>query len=190
LEQNKIPYRNDRELVAAILNGDRNAFARLVKQTDALVAGIIFQLTGSHADVKDLAQDIYVQVYKGLPSFRFNAKLSTWTAQIAYHACLRWLKKRKLVYVDLSAENDSSMFNEPAIAMPVFEDELKQVLSKAITTLPPLYRTLIMLYHTDELSYHEIAQITELPEGTVKNYLFRARKQLRDYLLKQHKDEL
>lgn len=183
-------YYSDKELVVAILNGDRSAFARLVKQTEGLVAGIIFQLTGSHGDVKDLAQDIYVQVYKGLPSFRFDAKLSTWTAQIAYHASLRWLKKRKLVYVDLQSENSPAVFDEPAIVMPVFEGELKQALSKAIQTLPPLYRTLVTLYHTEECNYREIAQITELPEGTVKSYLFRARKQLRDYLIKNYKEEL
>jgi RNA polymerase sigma factor (sigma-70 family) len=190
LEQHKSVHRNDQELVSAILNGDRDAFTVLIKQTEGLVAGIIFQLTGGHADVKDIAQDIYLQVYKGLPVFRFGAKLSTWIGQIAWNACLRWLKKRKLVYLDLSAEENYAGVIEPIGDIIAFEGELSQILGEAITLLPPLYRTLVTLYHTEELSYKEITTITGLPEGTVKSYLFRARKLLKEYLVKHYKEEL
>ncbi|MBS1530985.1 MAG: RNA polymerase sigma factor [Bacteroidetes bacterium] len=171
------------------MNGDRSAFAALISQTEGLVAGMIFQMTGGHAEVKDLAQDIYFQVYKGLPSFRFGAKLSTWVGQIAYHACLRWLKKRKMVLTDVFEEVSIAGGNEPSIDELFFQNELKQQLSYAITMLPTLYRTLVTLYHTDELSYQEITAITGLPEGTVKSYLFRARRQLRDQLVKNYREQ-
>lgn len=152
-------------------------------------------------DRKDIAQEIYLKAFKNLSSFKFQSKLSTWIAKIAFNTCLNYLEKRKLTTLPAIYESDETdegleLLATRAIEQPdseievfMFQKELSEILKSEIETLPPLYKTLIILYHNEELSYTEIAQITELPEGTVKNYLFRARKTLKVNLLHKYKRE-
>ncbi|KIC93123.1 RNA polymerase sigma factor [Flavihumibacter solisilvae] len=182
--------RTDEALVERVLNGDTNAFRTIMNNTEGLVAQIIFKMVADGEDRRDLAQDVYLKVFKKLSGFRFNSKLSTWVGQIAYNTCLNYLQKKRLVLVD---ENDFDGFNQlysDEAESLVLTKELSQVLRIEIDKLSPLYRTLITLYHNEDLSYSMIAQITELPEGTVKNYLFRARKVLRDKLLHIYNKEV
>ena len=161
-----------------------------MKNTEGLVAQIIFKMVADGEGRRDLAQDVYLKVFKKLSGFRFNSKLSTWVGQIAYNTCLNYLQKKRLVLVD---ENDfdgfKQLYSDDAESL-VLTKELSQILRIEIDKLSPLYRTLITLYHNEDLSYSTIAQITELPEGTVKNYLFRARKVLRDKLLHIYNKEV
>jgi RNA polymerase sigma-70 factor (ECF subfamily) len=149
-------------------------------------------MIGDQEDKKDIAQDVYLKAFQKLGSFKFQAKLSTWIGHIAFNACCNHLQKKKLVLVNNTFDNDS---NDPSLHLTdemdglFFKRELSQILKIEIDKLPPLYRTLIMLFHTEELSYAEIEQITALPAGTIKNYLFRARKTLRENLLKNFKRE-
>lgn len=187
---------SDREMVNAVLQGDRHAFGILVKQTEGLVAQITFKMVGSPGDRKDIAQDIYLKAYKSIGRFKFKSKLSTWIGQIAYNTCLRYLEKKRLILLDNDGKNDDDdehqLPDESDNAEVLLSNkDLKGVLNKELDQLQPLYKTLISLYHQEELTYAEIAEITELPEGTVKNYIFRARKQLRENILKTYKrDEL
>ena len=150
-------------------------------------------------DRKDIAQDIYLRTFQKLGSFRFQSKLSTWIAQIAYNTCINYLEKKKLVLTDnINYDNEDEsvetvnskidFFNNETEKI-IFKKELSEILKTEIDKLPPVYKTLISLYHNEELSYSEIAEITGLPEGTVKNYLFRARKTLRNNLLLTYKKE-
>jgi RNA polymerase sigma-70 factor (ECF subfamily) len=182
-------YNNDRELIAAILNGDRQAFAVFVRQTENLVAKIIFQMTGGNGDRKDLAQEIYIKAYQSLGDFQFRAKLSTWIGQIAYYTCLHHLKKKKLNYLEEIPEESEQQGDYGEAELRLFNADLSGILAIAILDLPSLYQTLITLFHEEELSYAEIMEVTGLPEGTIKNYLFRARRMLRDYLLKRYDRE-
>lgn len=183
----------DRRLVTAVLRGDRDAFGLLVKQTEGLVAQMTFKMVSSPGDRKDIAQDVYLKVYKNLPGFRFKSKLSTWVGQIAYNTCLHYLEKKKLVLSGGFGE-DGEVLGENISEDPrdgteeiLSGKELAGILHSEIDRLKPLYKTLISLYHQEELSYAEIAEITSLPEGTVKNYLFRARKTLKENILLQYK---
>lgn len=194
----------DQQLVAQVLGGNKAAFGQIVQRTEGLVTQLIFKMIRHPADRPDVAQEVYLKVFKHLAGFKFQAKLSTWVGQIAYNTCLHYLEKKQLVLVDLSEQkpDDSSdegrspPFNlvagsdyDPETAL--FDQDLAGILSTAIELLPPLYRTLIALYHQQELSYEEIAQITSLPDGTVKNYLFRARKRLKQHLLASYqRDDL
>jgi RNA polymerase sigma factor (sigma-70 family) len=138
-------------------------------------------------DRKDVIQDVYFNAFKNLKSFAFKAKMSTWIGQITYNACINYLEKKKLVLPgDLNREVEA---NEEETIMS--KKELTTILASEIEKLPMLYKTLIVLYHTEDLSYKDIAQITGLPEGTVKNYLFRARRMLKATILARYKkDEL
>ena len=198
---NKTDTLTDRQLVEKVLNGDTNAFAAIIKNTEALVTQIVFKMVDNKEDRRDLAQDIYLKAYKNLPGFRFGSKLSTWIAQVSYNTCLDYLRKKKLVLQDTVADgydmegelpgrNDklSTELNTGA-DQSIFRKELSGILKAEIDRLPVVYKTLITLYHNEEMSYDEIAQITQLPEGTVKNYLFRARKALKNSLLQHYKKE-
>lgn len=197
---NKTDTPEDRQIVERALSGDTNAFRTIVKNTEVLVTQIVFKMVDNKEDRRDLAQDIYLKAYKNLPGFRFGSKLSTWIAQISYNTCLDYLRKKKLVPEDnVYLRNDEAWPGETANALEIdfpiqpdegfLRSELSEILKKEIEKLSPVYQTLITLYHHEELSYQEIAQITQLPEGTLKNYLFRARKALKNSLLQQYKKE-
>ena len=192
---------NDKELVASILNGNTAAFGIIVKNTENLVAQIVFKMIPLAEDRKDIAQDIYLKAFHHLASFQFNAKLSTWVAQIAYNTCFNYLRKKKPLLLhdlftepafDSTSEVELSKFSMSTTDSPesaAFRKELKQILTTEIEKLPPVYKTLITLFHNEELSYEEISHITQLPAGTVKSYLYRARKTLKDKLLLNYKKE-
>jgi RNA polymerase sigma factor, sigma-70 family len=191
----------DQELVGLLLDGEKNAFSLFVKRTEGLVAQIVFKMIPITEDRKDLVQDIYLNAYRNLKNFRFQSKLSTWIGSIAYHACYNYLKKKRLLLLETSQEDDThtslleTMSNRlldhssnDTIAQ-IFRKDLATALQMGIDQLSPVYATLIALYHYQELSYQEITEITGLPEGTLKSYLFRARKQLREHVLINYKKE-
>ncbi len=190
----------DKHLVNQVLLGDTRAFGMVIKNTEWLVAQIVFKMVPLAEDRKDMAQDIYMKAFHNLPGFKFQSKLSTWIARIAYNSCLSWIEKKKLVltgglqekeypdedyanthYSNLSAISDSE--NQ------LSQKELSAILRKEIAGLPAIYQTLITLFHQESLSYEELSQITGLPDGTVKSYLFRARKMLKENLLSKYKKE-
>ncbi|MEZ5106836.1 MAG: sigma-70 family RNA polymerase sigma factor [Draconibacterium sp.] len=194
-------YLADRFLIDKVLSGDTNAFKAIIKNTEGLVTQIIFKMIPNKEDRKDIAQDIYLKTFQNLGTFNFQSKLSTWIGQIAYNTCINYLEKKKLVLLD--NKNDSKKSDEESLEMldskvdyfkseteeRIHKKELSELLEAEINKLTPVYKTLITLYHNEELNYSEIAGITELPIGTVKNYLFRARKILRDNLWFTYKKE-
>jgi RNA polymerase sigma factor (sigma-70 family) len=185
----------DQTLVEKVISGDTKTFKTIIKNTEGLVAQIVFKMIPNNEDRKDIAQDVYLKVFQNLRSFRFQSKLSTWVAQISYNICLNYLEKKKLVFpgnisngnlpdddaLEILSNRNQLLKNDSEDLL--FQKDLSEILKSEIENLSPVYKTLITLYHNEELSYAEIAQITELPEGTVKNYLFRARKELRDNIL-------
>ena len=180
----------DKYLVAKVLSGNTSAFATIINNTEYLVAQIVCKMICNAEDRKDLAQEIYLKVYKNLKGFRFQSRLSTWVAQIAYNACLDQLRKKQLVPGELT--NDEEEDNRGYLEETTFlieHKELVSILNKGIQQLPPVYQTLITLYHKEEMSYAEITEITGLPEGTVKSYLFRARKTLKETLALNYQKE-
>jgi RNA polymerase sigma factor (sigma-70 family) len=160
------------------------AFSHIVGMTEGLVARIVHQLIPNKEDRKDVAQDVYLKVYRHLKGFKFQSKLSTWVGQIAYNTCFNRLQKK-----------EPGMYDPPELQADdttdrkLLQKEMNGLLAAGIARLPPVYRTLIVLYHQEDLSYQEIARITDLPEGTVKSYLFRARKQLKETMSPFYKKE-
>ena len=192
----------DRDLVDRVLSGETNVFGILIKNTENLVAKIIFEMIVNEGDRKDIAQDVYIKAYQKLPGFKFQSKLTTWIGQICYNTCIDHLRKKKLLFADsiFETETDSSNdildmmntaqgnFDEPVDTL-VIGKNISEIVKKKIEKLPPIYKTLISLYHNEELSYDEIGTITGLPVGTVKSYLFRARRVLKNDLLLHYKKE-
>jgi len=191
----------DKELVQQVLDGNLHAYTRLIRHTERLVAQIVFKMISNPEDRKDIAQDIYLKIHRKLPSFSFQSKLTTWVAQVSYNTCLDYLRKKKLLLPGDGPEGneaedegwfaDKFFAGSPAVAVDtmIHKKEVAAILKTAISKLPPVYNTLISLYHQEEMSYEEIGQITGLPDGTVKNYLFRARKMLKNELLVTYKKD-
>lgn len=187
----------DQQLVERVLRGDTAAFGHIVRRTEGLVAQLVFKMIRHPADRPDLAQEVYLKAYKNLAGFKFQAKLSTWIGQIAYHTCLHYLEKKQLVLLDdrhseADGPADHATPHAPDTPESLFVDQQRTaILHEEIDRLPPLFRTLVALYHQQELSYAEIAQITALPEGTIKSYLFRARRTLQQQVLaRYYRDDL
>jgi RNA polymerase sigma-70 factor (ECF subfamily) len=124
-------------------------------------------------------------VYKNISRFRNESKLSTWIASIAWNTCADYLKKHRRDRLELlesiPAKAEMTMTDE-ATWRVIHEADMKVVVRKGIEQLPLPYQTVLTLYHLEEFSYSEIEEITGMPEGTVKSYLNRARKQLRKIL--------
>ncbi|MDX2061693.1 MAG: sigma-70 family RNA polymerase sigma factor [Bacteroidia bacterium] len=197
----------ERALVARCIAGDEAAFSKLVATYQRLVGHIVFKLVKDEQAREELCQDIFVKVYRNLGTFRFESKLSTWIGRIAYHQSLNFLKRKKapvVLYEDLgggegddrrSGEETAAALASPlaaAVAQPDQElqrTQLAGLLQREIDHLPEVFRTILTLYHHQDLSYKEIGDILQLPEGTVKSYLFRARAKLRERLLKHHTQE-
>lgn len=186
----------DRQLVELVLSGDRRAFNRIILATEGLVAQVVFRLIPNEEDRKDVAQDIYLKVYRHLNGFKFQSKLSTWIGRIAYNTCLNRLgKKQPNLYLAAGHDDPEEGGGKEVFRASeetdrqLLQKELKGLIATEIARLPPLYQALIGLYHQQELTYQEIGGITGLPEGTVKSYLFRARKILRETTLSHYKKE-
>jgi RNA polymerase sigma factor (sigma-70 family) len=186
---------SEKSLVNRILQGETVAFGSIVRNTENLVAQIVFRMIPVKEDRKDIVQDIYLKAFHNLPDFKFRSKLSTWIAQISYNTCLSWIAKKKyLLPGDLheprnhsSIKHTSNYTNEAELNL--YGKELSAILRREIQKLPTLYQTLVTLFHQESLSYEELSEITGLPSGTVKSYLFRARKMLKENILMNYKKE-
>ena len=180
-------------MVDRILNGDPGAFKQLVKDHERLVGQVVFRMISAESDREDLCQDIFVKVYQNLDTFRFDSKLSTWITRIAYTTCLNHLEKKKvLLFEDCSPEGRTlddcrSEGGDPEQWAGSRQATVK--ICEEIDQLPVVYGTILSLFHLQEMSYDEIGQILSLPEGTVKSYLFRARKMLKERLLVRYRVE-
>lgn len=177
---------DDKALVSQVLSGDRQAFRLLIKQNERLVGHMIARLIDRQEDREELCQDVFLKVYEKLEEFTFQSKLSTWIATIAYRHGINHLRKRKIAISDFP-EEESKIERFIAIddaSETLADQQLDDMVLQLIDKLPPQYKAILTLYHVQEMSYPEIVEITGLPEGTVKNYLFRARKVLKEKVKK------
>lgn len=171
---------SDKAIIAKILSGNTQDFTLIVKSTEKLVTQIVRKMTINEDDQKDLVQDIYLKVYQNLASFQYKSKLSTWIANIAFNTTVNYLQKKEIPIFDIETNLESKSTLSESMDLEIFKKETLEILHIELDKLPPLYKTLLTLYHLEELSNREISDITKLPEGTIKSYLYRARKILKD----------
>ena len=182
---------NEKEVINRILNGDMQAFKLIVEQYEKLVFIVLSRLIVNKEDVKDVCQDTFIKVYKNLSGFKFQSKLSTWIAKIAYFSAINYLKKHEKQKADPHSENlDNYYFTEESPERLTIKKDASAYINHLIEQLPLNYKTVLTLYHVNEFSYQEIEQVTGLPEGTVKGYLFRARKLLKEKSENYYKNDL
>lgn len=177
---------NDRLLVDAVLSGEPGAFERLVRNYQGLCWHVVQRMVRHPEDARDLCQETFLRVHRYLHQYRSDAPLKSWIAQVAYAVAKRHLERRRIPLAEPADGDGAALFelvaDESDLAGSVADAEIHAHLHRAIESLPPLQRTLLTLYHFEELSIPEIARITDVAEGTIKSHLFRSRKALRSLL--------
>jgi|SRR5690606_5302334 len=177
----------EREWIRRAMAGDHDAFAQLMRRHQSLVWHIVQRMVGQPEDTRELSQEVFLRMHQRLGQFRFESSLATWIGRIAFSIAVRHLQRKRLPMVVADEDDDGDVVEQLAddvdIAAEVAEQEQMARVQQALDQLPPLPRTVVTLYHLDELSVAEIGRICDMPVGTVKNTLFRARRRLRDALL-------
>lgn len=190
--------RSEAELVRRLQSRDEKAFVECMRLYQDQVYRLVFRMLGSHAEADDIAQEVFVTVFKSIDSFRGDSKLSTWLYRIAANHCknrIKYLRRRahkQTTDFDSHAERalidgqHSTLGQQHASPVEALEGlQLGSIVQRAIERLDEDQRLLLVLRDVEELSYEEIMQVTGLPEGTVKSRLHRARLILKEEIARQ-----
>jgi RNA polymerase sigma-70 factor (ECF subfamily) len=185
------PDGEEKQWIERSRRGDVASFDKLVRQYEKSVYNTAYRLSGSHDDASDIAQEAFVRAWNNLKSFRGDSAFSTWLYRIVTNV---FLDDRKRKRARPHRSLDDAMDLDESSVQRQYEDhspgpealaenaERQRILEKAIQTLPEAQRVMVVMYHSQGLAYEEIAEITQLPMGTVKSRLNRARLALRDRL--------
>lgn len=174
-----MPEPTDEELVVRSRDGSEEAFAELVTRYRTLVYGLIARTVGNRERADDLAQEVFLRVYRGLPYFRGTARLSTWIYRIVINVCLQERGAPRAVLVGLDGAPAHRLVSTERAAGSL---ELRDRLDKALARLTPPQRFLIAAHYLQGVQYEQLAAALDMPLGTVKTHLHRARQQLRRLL--------
>jgi RNA polymerase sigma-70 factor (ECF subfamily) len=185
------PSPSDRVLITRCQRGDIEAFNLLVQRYERVVFNFAYRLAGNYDDANDVAQDAFVRAYSAIHTFRGDSAFSTWIFRITTNLYLDEKKRRKTRNAtsldEVIALEESSVERQIEDPSPTPEEvltnnERSDLIAKAIQSLPEFQRTMVVLYHVENKAYEEIAEIMDLPIGTVKSRLNRARLALKDKL--------
>lgn len=187
-------HEDDRELVAKSLGGDTEAFRTIVERYQERVYNVAFQMTGSHEDSLDLAQDSFLRVFRALSSFKGDSSLGTWIHRIAHNIVIDELRKRRRRPV-VAMSTDTVVITEDGEHMlewsapmdeapeeQLLRAEKKREIEQALQRISPEHRSVLVMRDIEGLTYEEVAEVLGLNVGTVKSRLNRARLALREKL--------
>lgn len=185
--------RDEKAIVERLQARDERAFNELVHQFERRVFGLVFRMLGSREEAEDLAQEVFVQVFKAIDQFRGESKLSTWIYRIAINLCKnrnKYLQRRHAHQQDdIEALGDRAPMSSAkgttagSIARPddmLVGLQVERIVQDAIQQLEEDFREVLILRDVEDMSYEEIGEITGLPSGTVKSRIHRARERLRE----------
>lgn len=193
-----LPDELEQRLIERLIAHDERAFNELVKLYERRVLALVLRMLGNRAEAEDLAQEVFVQVFKAIGTFRGESKLSTWIYRIAINLC-----KNRTKYLRVRHTDEQDGLDGIAERLPLGEarganvgqverpdeamagKQIEQIVQRAILQIEPDFRECLVLRDVEELSYEEIEQITGLAAGTVKSRIFRARAMLRGIVEKE-----
>lgn len=181
----------DGELVQTAVAGREVSFEELVRRYQRPIAAYVYRMVGDYDSALDLTQEVFIKVYNSLARYRSEFKFSTWIYKIAHNAAIDHLRRHAVREQALTCSVDGErreVVIESRRLTPEQESERRERRSEiesVVQLLQASYRELIVLRHSHDLSYDEIAEVTGLPLGTVKNRLFRAREAMRDLLVQR-----
>ena len=180
----------DVRLMGLVAGGDTSAFEKVVERHQALVAGTAARMLGSNSDVEDIAQQVFIRVWKSARRYVPRAKFTTWLLKITRNLVfneLRRAKRRAQIPLQSDPGAEEIQLKDETNLAPdasLLENELRQAIEEAIMQLPESQRMALVLRRYEQLSYEEIAEVLDLSVPAVKSVLFRARTELRSRLSK------
>src|SRR6266481_3629341 len=180
----------DVRLMRLVSGGDATALEQLIERHQALVAGTVARMLGSNSDVEDIAQQVFIRVWKSARRYVPRAKFTTWLLKITRNLVFNELRRSKRhAHVPLQSEpgaEETPLKDEtnPAPDASLLETELQRAIEEAIMQLPESQRMALVLRRYEQLSYEQIAEVLNLSVPAVKSVLFRARTELRTRLSK------
>jgi RNA polymerase sigma-70 factor (ECF subfamily) len=180
----------DVRLMRLVARGDSSAFEDLIERHQALVAGTVARMLGSNSEVEDIAQQVFIRVWKSARRYVPRAKFTTWLLKISRNLVFNEMRRaRRRAQVPLQSEPGAEEIplkdeTNPAPDASLLEDELKRAIEEAILQLPESQRMALILRRYEQLSYEQIAEVLDLSVPAVKSVLFRARTELRSRLSK------
>ncbi len=187
----------DRTLVEQALAGEEEAFAQLFSKYHRGIAFHVARMVPAQTSVEDLVQEIFIKAFTSLPSYSQEYAFSTWLYRIATNHVIDYLRKKKIPTFSIdqppSPGEEEQRYEIPDTTYRpdrhIMASQQRNILEEAIEKLPPKYKRVIIMRHKQEMSYEEIARALELPLGTVKAHIFRARQLLYKYL-RDRRDEM
>nr|WP_243423595.1 sigma-70 family RNA polymerase sigma factor [Anaerotignum lactatifermentans] len=189
----KYSQRDAAELVALARQGDMDAFEALILQHEKIVYNIAFRMMGGGEDVKDMAQEVFLKVYRNLERFDGKSAFSTWIYRIAVNTCIDEIRKRKgkqTYSLDAELEDEDGNYKKQFAdeggrpEEEILQKELRGEVLAALETLSPEHKAAVILRDIRGYSYEEIAEMIQMPLGTVKSRISRGRAQLKEEILK------
>src|SRR5687768_7402170 len=181
----------DLELITSAIRGREDGFEALVLRYQRPITGYIFRMLGDYEASLDVSQEVFIKVYNSLSRYSSEYKFSTWLYRIAHNAAIDHMRRNSVSPQSLETENADGTYQlqiecpKPTPEQDRERSEWRTEIDNVVKRLPAAYRELIVLRHSRDLSYDEIAEVTGLPLGTVKNRLFRAREMMRDIFLER-----
>lgn len=178
-------HRSDEILVEQTLSGDRDAFSLLVRRYQGMVCGLAYHRLGNFEDAQELAQEAFFNAYRNLHRLEDPKKFSNWLHSITSNTCISWSRKRRLDTIPLDSETGvhEAMDTLPSPEETVLVEEQQDSVRNAMSNLPEPHRLAVTLYYMDGLSVDEVGAFLDIPAGTVKSRLHKARKQLKGDLM-------
>lgn len=175
---------SDAELVTRHLAGDPGAFSELVKRYTKAIYNVTYRFTNDAHEAENLTQETFIRAWSALPRISLDKPLKPYLAKIAVNLCHDWAEEKKIAN-DLPLEEEGEWDFPDEAGDPLraaSNEELRERIRVKLEALPPLYRTVITLRYTEEMSYDEMATVLDAPVNTVKTHLHRAKARLRELL--------
>jgi RNA polymerase sigma-70 factor, ECF subfamily len=178
-------HEKDLILVDRCRKGDTRAFNDLINGYKRQVFSLIYRMVNNAADAEDLAQDTFIKVFRSIELYDSRYPFHTWIFKIAHNTSIDFLRANKKSAVTIDDAENPIDIEDPGLSLEEKAENLSQkgIIERQMASLPPPYREILVLRHQQELSYEEIADTLDIPVGTVKVRLFRAREIMRERLV-------
>ncbi|MBO0342732.1 RNA polymerase sigma factor [Flagellimonas profundi] len=182
----------EKQLISEIGKGNTRAFSDLVDSYKDLVFTLSIRMLGNREEAEEVSQDVFIKVYKSLPSFKGDSKLSTWMYRIAYNTCLDRIKKikKKRMHTELEMVDQISYADLDTAFQKMVRTERSALIGKCLSRLSDEDAGVLTLFYLEEKNLQEMEKVTNLPINTLKVRLFRARKRLASIMEKSVNKEL